>query len=507
MKFTQTIFGCLFFLHLMGSAVFAADTNAVSRQEFMKMLNELKRVNGKVDKLSEENQQLREEINTLRNRQSPVDTTDINTLKEDVEEISELLPMIEKRTLLDKIQIGAELRTRADWFDFKERVPVRGRSYREGHEEEVHALMSNRFRLNLKAEISKNLQFHGRLTMYKNWMDVDFAAPLDYKASRMRTDNDLNVERAYIDYFFSLHEKLPMALSFGRLPMADGLPTDLREDTPRKATFPSLSYDIEGDGLGLSIMLDKLTGLKKSAFRFIYLRQNDDNDIYPYRTTELDLEESNIYISQFETMLPGSYFKDILFILNFIAVPDLPSMDLTGQGLNPVDLPDSQGSMWYLTVFAEAKNFLGTGFDWFAGFSYFDLDADGGPVKYRFGPVPVNITFNNRDNYSEKSARAFHVGLRYTIPVPSLNRPKFGIEYNRGSKYWLSNTSASEDPLNKLATRGYAWDFYYIQPINRYLTARFGHTFVRDRYKMGMSGPKHVRQKIKNTYLLLDARF
>ncbi|MCP4713806.1 MAG: DUF3373 domain-containing protein, partial [Deltaproteobacteria bacterium] len=376
-----------------------------------------------------------------------------------------------------------------------------------GNEEEVHALMSNRFRLNLKAKINKNLQFHGRLTMYKNWMDNDYSDFLDYRASRRPSDNDLNVERAYVDYFFKLHDKLPMALSFGRLPMADGLPTDFRENTPRKATFPSLAYDTEGDGIGLSIILDKLTGLNNSAFRFIYMRVNDDNERSLYRTSELDLEEANYYIAQFETMLPGKYLKDILFIVNFIALPDIPSMDLTGQGLRPIDLPESMGDMWYLTTFMQAKRFLGTNFDWFCGFSYFDLDTHGGPVQYGLGPIPINVTFNNNDNYSEKSATAYHVGFRYNIPIDFLNVPKFGVEYNHGSKYWMGNTGASEDPLNKLSTRGYAWDFYYIQPINRNLTLRLGHTLVRNRYKMGMSGPDHVKQKIKNTYLLLDAKF
>ncbi len=509
MKRLKTVIIYTALVLLLGGGSIAGAADGISRAEFMKVLQELKTVQDKVENLSRENRDLRREISDLKTSDAVVQDATINDLKEDVEELSELMTTVERKSMMDRIQFGAELRTRADWFDYNERASssIWGRRNRRGKGEEVRALVSNRFRLNLKAQISDNLQFHGRLTMHKNWMDNDMPDFMDYRASRRPSDNDLNVERAYIDYFFSLHEKLPMALSFGRLPMADGLPTDLRENTPRKATFPSLAYDTEGDGVGLSIVLDKVTGLKNSALRFIYMRTVDDNDMYPYRTTELNLEETNYYITQFETMLPGKYLQDILFITNFIILPDVPSMDLTGQGLTPIDLPESMGDMWYLTFFMQAKNFLGSNFDWFFGFSYYDLDTHGGPVKYGLGPIPINITFNNKDNRSNKKATAYHVGLRYNIPVSILNNPKFGIEYNHGSKYWLANTGASEDPLNKLATRGYAWDFYYIQPINRNLTMRFGYTFVRNRYKMGMAGPDHVRQKIQNTYLLLDAKF
>ncbi len=503
MKSAFRLFLIILIMFTFTSLSFAAE-NSVSREEFMKVINELKAQRAKDTATI---QKLTDEVKTLKVKEETRKDTNLDVLKEEVEELSELMQVVEKKSLLDKIQIGAELRTRCDWFDYKERVSGFGKSYRDGNEEEVHALMSNRFRLNLKAEINSNLVFHGRLTMYKNWMDNDYGNTLDYRASRRPSDNDLKVERAYVDYYFQLHEKLPMALSFGRLPMADGLPTDLRENTPRKATFPSLAYDTEGDGAGLSIMLDKLTGLKNSAIRFIYLRTVDDNDVNQYRESDIDLTDTNYYITQFETMLPGKYLKDILFILNFVVVPDIPSPDLTGQGLIPIDLPHTMGDMWYFTTFMQAKNFLGSNFDWFAGFTYFDLDTHGGPVQYGLGPIPINITFNNKDNRSEKNATAYHIGFRYNIPIDFLNNPKFGVEYNHGSKYWMSNTGASEDPLNKLATRGYAWDFYYIQPVNKNLTFRLGHTFVRNRYKMGMSGPDHVRQKIKNTYILLDAKF
>ena len=129
--------------------------------------------------------------------------------------------------------------------------------------------------------------------MLKNWQDNDFGKISGNSEGRVPSDSTLKVERAYVDYFFKLHEKLPMALTFGRLPMADGLPTDLRENTPRKATFPSLAYDLIADGVGLSFMLDKLTGLKNSALRMIYIRYVKDNNDALYRKYPYNIEELN----------------------------------------------------------------------------------------------------------------------------------------------------------------------------------------------------------------------
>jgi len=181
--------------------------------------------------------------------------------------------------------IGAELRTRCDWFNFKEQVDGN-----KNHDEQVKAHFSNRFRLNLKAQISKNMQFNGRLTMYKNWQDNKYKARAGANSGRDPSDATLRVERAYVDYFFELHEKRPMALTFGRLPMANGLPINLRENTPRKAAYPSLAYDITADGIGISFLLKKLTGHKGAAFRLVYLRRNTENDGYMYRKYEYNIE-------------------------------------------------------------------------------------------------------------------------------------------------------------------------------------------------------------------------
>lgn len=461
----------------------------------------------RIKKLEQQLEKALQRIEALEKNSAPAQNQDITTLQEDVEELSELMEVVEKRSMLDRMEIGAELRTRCDWFTFREQLADGNRH----HDEKVKALFSNRLRLNLKADISENMQFTGRLTMYKNWQDDDFKERSAANSGRDPSNSVLRVERAYVDYFFELHEKLPMALTFGRLPMADGLPFDLREDTPRKSTYPSLAYDITADGIGLSIMLDRLTGLKGSAFRLVYMRRNTDNEDNIYRKYEYNIEEQDYYIGQFETMLPGKYLKDILFIANLSYIPEFPSIDLTSSGvLQPVDLPNSLGSVWTLTFLLEAKRFLGSNFDWFIGLAWNDIDASEKPARYRaLGLIPVNVGLGGPENKDDRCGNALHVGFRYNIPFEPLNNPKFGVEFNRGSKYWYTANQGADDPLNKLLLNGQCWDFYYIQPINKNLTLRLGYTFLRRDYPQidASSYPDEFKEEVTNTYFLLDAKF
>ena len=165
-------------------------------EELYRMNQEMKRRN---DELSRRIQVLEDQGKAGKN--STGIANEVAALNEDVEYLSEVMDVVGKKALQDKVQIGLELRTRFDWFDWKNDVT--------NHEEEVRCLPSNRFRLNLKANITENLKFHGRLSMYKNWNDdtlPTFPFANWANRSRTRTDEDVNVERAYVDYFFSLHD-------------------------------------------------------------------------------------------------------------------------------------------------------------------------------------------------------------------------------------------------------------------------------------------------------------
>ncbi|ETR70341.1 MAG: hypothetical protein OMM_08888 [Candidatus Magnetoglobus multicellularis str. Araruama] len=424
----------------------------------------------------------------------------------------------------------------------------------------------------MHTQVGSWLRFHSRLSMTHIWADDDYPIYPELNLineSRIESDISLKVERVYADIFFEPVENLPIAFTFGRLPTTDGFPTNLREDSARKSTYPSMAYDIESDGLGLSIDVSHFTRLKNSAYRLVYIRRCEDVETVSfgkqlshkngvYRLDDLRSSNLEIYISQFETLLPG-IFHDTLFLVNLVYIPNVPPQDMRysddaypfyydDSGLLFIEKPESIGTGWKTSVYLESKNFLNLHIDAFLGVGYMESTAKGAlkfminpsalglmgepvlardaykkyeshlddypnavPVLKQLQAAPPAIGLINNDGVSNRNAHAFHLGGRFQMPFPQINNPKVGIEYNYGSQYWLGFSEASEDPLHKLSNRGSTWDIYYIQPVNQYLTFRMGYTDMKKDYDHGLSfyfgRPNPVDHHILNMYFLMDARF
>ena len=449
------------------------------------------------------------------------DQEEIAQLKDDVKELSGIMQEVEKKTLTDKVKIGAELRTRFDWFNYstqyKNLYGIKlglGKNADHPTDQHVSDMPSNRFRLNLSTELLNNLKLHARLTMYKIWNDQhNDAYPYDnmLNASRTPRDNTLRVERAYADYYFKIWDKLPMALTFGRLPTTDSFPTDLRDDTPRKSTYPALAFDAESDGVGLTADVSQFTNLPDSAIRLVWSRLNPDNEYGIWKENNSSFSSMDFYLLQFETGLPGR-LRDTLLIFNTMYFPEVPSAELPGIPLvKPIKNPQDLGSLVKFTFFIEAKKFLDSRFDWFAGYSLQKTSASGDRTVYGVAGIPLlRMGLLNDDGTSDRTAHALHVGFRYTFPWEILNEPKFGFEYNRNSKYWFGLNAGAEDPLMKLDAKGAdVYDFYYIQPINDNFMFRLGYTYLhrKDQGLWMWGQPTSVTERIKNMYILMDARF
>jgi hypothetical protein len=126
----------------------------------------------------------------------------------------------------------------------------------------------------------------------------------------------------------------------------------------------------------------------------------------------------------------------------------------------------------------------------------------------------MGLLTNTPGDTEQKDGHAFWLGTRYTMPIESMKNPKIGVEYNQGSKNWFSFTQGSNSLTNKLATRGSAVEVYYIQPINRYASLRFGaemidYEYVGSGYQIGtpmsvsdMGGT--TLDKLNNYYLLFN---
>ena len=251
----------------------AAENITVDKKFFEKILNHQKTLENEIDQLKQHLKKKPASL-TIPTEQSQIE--DVQYLKEDVEEISKRLDKVETRSILDKIQLGGELKTQLESFHYNN-IELNGKKTGKSTDE----IWSNRLRISLRSEISDNIIFNGRLGYFKLWGDTDFGIESsDWNhPSVPDPEGNIHIERAYIDYFVG---QTPLSLTFGRLPTTEGPPSEFRNYTSRKATWPKLMLDAETDGIIANLSFDKWTGLKNSMFRAGYSKLKQ-NFLVPYQ--------------------------------------------------------------------------------------------------------------------------------------------------------------------------------------------------------------------------------
>ncbi len=420
-------------------------------------------------------------------------------------------------SMQDRINLGAELRTRVDNFYLDDHVSYvynsqgyiktdafgfpqtrKGSVSNDNH-------WTNRFRINMDAAITEDILFHARLAVYKNWGDSDPLGIIgDSNLAHAPDDSQLKLDRFYVDW--KLPIAVPVALTVGRLPSTEGLPLGLREDRARQAVFPALMLDAEQSGVVLTLGLEDYTGLSGAGIRFLYAKSYEGNDdLVPYMDNRIGLDDTNMFGLQLESAIP--------FVDNScIAFSALWGRDLKYDSI-------TAGDMDLYGIHAQARDLFDAGLDVFVSWAWNESDASGDISTMDLPLVlPDNSTFSfsipmgmlSSDGKDDHNGWAVYAGLRYTIPVDALKNPKIGFEYNHGSKYWYSFTPASVDLVNRLATRGDVYDVYYIQPLNQYILMRVGYTYFDYDYdKSGsfMGQPEKIDDSLRNFYVMFDARF
>jgi hypothetical protein len=451
---------------------------------------------------------------------------EFDKLNGDINNIYDTLDVVETKTLKDRINWGAEVRTRVDNYKLSDLGPndvqiKPNNSYMPGvpgsypmelvpmdGKENDDNNWTNRFRLNMDAQINPTLSFHGRMTVYKNWGDSDYTTNSLYndlnRAHRPETSG-VKLDRAYVDWVPDF--AIPIALTVGRHPSTEGPPLEYKENRQRQSTYPALLFDTETDGIVATLGLERYTGLKNSGWRLAYGKgyHSDDDDSSSFSFfDDANAGDTNMYATFLESEIPG--LKNSLVVLSYAHMTDLPSSFL-GK-----DSPVSVGDMDLYGVHMQASNFLDSRFDIFASWAANRTDANGNSIDYSpyVGTSIPTMGLLSTDGQDDRSGSSIFAGVRYTIPFAPLHEPKIGFEYNHGSKYWMSMTMASTEMFNKLATRGDAYELYYIQPVSDNLFFRAGYTLIEYEYTGSgshLGQPQETDAELENYYLLMDVRF
>ena len=351
------------------------------------------------------------------------------------------------------------------------------------------SLMTNRLGLNLKAKATEDIQVKARLLMYKVWghdtpdsvtgsnaFFADKSSIFDGNVSHTPSDSILRVDQAYATW--SNIAGQPLWFSIGRRPSTGGAPTNLRQNTVKSgsAGTPGLLIDYAFDGATIGVAPD-IAALPGAYAKFCYGKGFDSGfkfngssnmsdvnlmgiNVVPYDTDNLHLE---LQVSKAFQMFAGPEFTS-LSIAGF-SLPNANLGDITQYGGVVMGKIDSLG-IGDLNLFLSAaashtspsNNFVGGG-----AFPQYGLMWD---------------TATGKQSHTGYGAYA---GARYDIKSTGT---KLGLEYNYGTKYWITFTPASDDMFtSKVGTRGSVYEAYAIQEINKTPISKRGKAFFRLGYQ------------------------
>jgi hypothetical protein len=357
---------------------------------------------------------------------------------------------------------------------------VRGDRYKN------NALLTNRFGLNLKIQATEDVQVKARLLMYKVWghetagpvtganaFFADKQSIFDGNIGHTPSDNALRVDTAYATW--SNIGGQPIWFSIGRRPSTGGVPTNLRMNREKTGTAgtPGLLIDYAFDGLsvGAAANIESLPGfyLKfcygkgyDSGFESTANTMKDVNfvglNVTPYETEHLRAEFQYSRGMDIFAFPEGSSFAVPAFDASF---PNVNLGDIDQFGVNLLGRVDNVGP-GTLNVFASPAM------------------SKTHPNGNTFGPG-YGLLWDEMSGESARTGYAVYLGARYDLTSKGT---KLGVEYNHGSKDWITFTPASDDMwTSKLGTRGNVYEAYLIKEIGSAAVSKLGKAFFRIGYQ------------------------
>ena len=337
-------------------------------------------------------------------------------------------------------------------------------------------LYTNRFRLGMKAKVSDQMEFTGRLAMYKSWgmqnnptsngpYFMNQFNEMDGATTRQPSDSILRVDRAYINW--TGIADLPIWFSVGRRPTTDGPPAHLRMGTGKRMATPVNFMDYAFDGASLGAVFNNpFEFMGYSKIRFCYGRGFEAG---PTENGN-ELDDMDFGGLSWDIINKGPRFMNIQAFLaaNIVNVPD--GVDF----VNPLEaygVVDGNGTLdtanlgdiyhistVYMDKYADLNYFVAGGWS--------RTDPDG------VDEMGSTLLGSWWEDPGQKDGYCLYGGVRYDMDDMGL---KFGLEYNYGTKNWISMTPAHDDMTQaKLATRGHVGEAYMIWdlPVGNLLSSK-----------------------------------
>jgi len=356
-------------------------------------------------------------------------------------------------------------------------------------------IYTNRLRLEMYSRINPHLSFAGRIAAYKVFGDstgVKFNqgslgdVTLDGNTSSLPHGDMLRLERAYFNYTDDWGS-VPWNFSAGRRPSTEGPPLEYRNFSLEGGSPLAPLINWQFDGASLTFGLEDVTGIPGASIKLCYgvgfesdwgnssalasfQPDVDDVHMYGFIVDVYDDDISSVAVTYAHAADVTDGFTG-LTVMPFIVSKEDRDFDGVSEyffarnsggfisRLEPMtNIGDWDGASLLLrTNLAEKVADI----DLFLAGSWSHTDPSQ-VSRNPFYEIMGQGLLSSNGQLEERDGYSIYAGIVFPMPLDA----RLGIEYNRGSKYWLNFTGA-EDSLvgSKLAARGQVWEAYYHQPI------------------------------------------
>jgi len=473
-------------------------------------------------------EQLKKEVQTLKEKIEELEK-DSSWNTDDIDYLSDRLDKAEMHTATDKVSFGFYLRTRAESIHYNDirmapspvinsffAPPPNGfngatrAQIQQGmanmaaagmvpppdeYDVDNDIIYTNKFRLDMKAQVNRKLSFRGRLAAYKVFGDstgVKFNqgslgdVTLDGNTSSLPHGDTIHLERAYFVYNHQL-QNMPLSLSIGRRPSTQGPPMEYRNYALVGGSPLSTIINWQFDGASLTFGMEDVTGIPGASFKICYGMgfEDDWGNASSLNYSKADLEDVHMLgfiVDLFDNGNTSAMFNyahawDVtdgftgLSVMPFTIAPEDRNGDGTAEyyfeansgGFISRLEPSTNIGDWDAASLLLRSNIPTPNdqIDWFLAGSYSHTDPSKVSENPFFNLMGMGLLSSNGDLES-RDGYSIYGGVICPMPLNA----RLGLEYNWGSKYWFNFTGAEDSLIgSKLATRGEVYEAYYIQPV------------------------------------------
>lgn len=396
----------------------------------------------------------------------------------------------QKNATIDQGAARWDHASRFNWSgDFRSRYDYYSRERKTGSgtvTDKNNSMMTNRLRLNMYTQVQDNVEFIGRLAMYKAWgmqgtpgtPGDHFGAfpPFDGNSTRQPSDSALRVDRAFVNW--NNINDTSFWFSIGRRPTTDGPPSNIKQGIESRMATPAAYMDWPFDGLTIGYAYDNLFNIPEmpGRIRFCYGRG--------FEAGLGDTSGSTLNDTDFAGISWDIYKKDnrFVYLQSYVAMDVFNYPDWANADEYTVT---SDGTMYTAAGRKNIGNIfhtVGTFMDKLQNLNYFVSGAWSRSDPNELGMLndytgPGAYTSNN----SKENGYSIYLGARYDLPQSPF---KLGLEYNHGSEYWIGMSPGHDDLYaSKLATRGNVYEIYGIYDIPGRPASWLGNAFIRVGYQ------------------------